>query len=102
MSDLPICAADITPDWLNRVLTPDVRGGATATGVDSDVIGDEVGFLDRLVASFSHWVQPEVIAVGRRLVEQFHGIMAQVLGCEPTTFRRRTHQDDRRAADFLH
>lgn len=45
MSDLPIRAADITPDWLNRVLTPDVRGGATVTGVDFDVIGDGVGFL---------------------------------------------------------
>jgi hypothetical protein len=45
MSELPICAADITPAWLNGVLAPDVRGGATVTAVDAVVIGDGVGFL---------------------------------------------------------
>ena len=45
MHVLPATTEGITGDWLNQVLSDDVRGGAQITDVTSELIGEGVGFL---------------------------------------------------------
>ncbi len=45
MERIPVCCSEIDPNWLNEVLTSEVRGGAAITGVTAEVIGEGVGFL---------------------------------------------------------
>jgi hypothetical protein len=42
---IPRASSEITPEWLNEVLSPGVRDGATVTAIDTTVIGEGVGFV---------------------------------------------------------
>ncbi len=45
MTTAALDTSQITAEWLNNVLSDDVRGGATVIGVEAEVIGEGVGFL---------------------------------------------------------
>lgn len=45
MAGLPTSSDEITSGWLNDVLDDDVRGGAKVTAVETELIGEGVGFL---------------------------------------------------------
>lgn len=42
---IPRTCAEITPEWLNEVLSDDVRDGATITRAEATIIGEGVGFV---------------------------------------------------------
>lgn len=45
---IPSCCADIDAAWLNEVLSPEVRDGGTVVAVETEIIGEGVGFLGEL------------------------------------------------------
>ena len=42
---IPRTSSEITAEWLNEVLSPDIRDGAAVTAIETTVIGEGVGFV---------------------------------------------------------
>jgi len=58
MTECPLSSSEITAEWLNHVLSHEVRGGATVTNVEPQIIGEGVGFLGEVARLSLTYDQP--------------------------------------------